>query len=181
MKVVIENGKMKVESPYNKEFVARAKQLGGKWSAPYWVFSEDNEDFVRTALMAIYGEDGTPSETVKIDVRLEDKYYGQEIIVAGRCIARRRGRDSAVSMENGAILVSGGFEGRGGSVRRPSIDKPKGETIIRVSVPKKALENIDVDYTICETRKIDKEALEREKAELLKRLKEIDAILEEAD
>lgn len=40
MKVTVENEKIKVNSQYNKSFVAGAKQIQGKWNAPCWVFPE---------------------------------------------------------------------------------------------------------------------------------------------
>lgn len=54
MKVTVENEKIKVNSPYNKSFVAGAKQIQGKWNAPCWVFPEENKEAVRAFALAAF-------------------------------------------------------------------------------------------------------------------------------
>ena len=178
MKVTIENGKIKVESAYNKEWVKRAKELGGRWNAPCWVLPEENEELVREALMNIYGEDGRPVEMVTVDIAFgTDENFHDDIVVAGKTIARRRYRDSNVMFENGAVLVSGGFDERGGSAKYPMIGTPHENTVIRISVPKNMLDKINRPYTVTASAKVNKAALEAEKAALLKRLQEIENLL----
>ena len=53
MLIKIEDGKMKVQSDYNKKFIAKARELQRKWEAPYWVFPEENEELVREALSSV--------------------------------------------------------------------------------------------------------------------------------
>ena len=55
MKVTVENETIKVNSPYNKSFVAGAKQIQGKWNAPCWVFPEENKEAVKALLIECYG------------------------------------------------------------------------------------------------------------------------------
>lgn len=80
MKVIKENGLIKVLSDYNQDFVRKAHELNGKWSSPYWVFEEKNEKLVRQILMDVYGEDGTPQKEVTVDIDL-DKYYSVLILI----------------------------------------------------------------------------------------------------
>lgn len=177
MKVTVENGKVSVESAYNKDWIARARELGGKWNAPAWVFPEANEELVRDALLSIYGENGRPVKKVTIDINLDSEgYYGQDYQIAGITVLRRRGRDYAVSCENGCVIVSGGFEKSGGSAANPRIGTPDKNTVIRVSIPEAMLGRVKEQYTIHEG-KVNKAALEAEKAELLKRLAEIETLL----
>lgn len=70
MKVAVENETIKVNSPYNKSFVAGAKQIQGKWNAPCWVFPEENKEAVKALLIECYGECGELGavSTVTVDL-----------------------------------------------------------------------------------------------------------------
>ena len=178
--VKVENGTVKVESPYNSEWISRARELGGRWKAPCWEFDQTHEQLVRKALMAIYGENGTVVEKVMVDVYLDpETSYEEEIVLAGMTIARRRGRDWPVKMENGAVLVSGGFDASGGSAKYPRIGCPKDNSIIRVSLPKAVLAKAQGDFhlEVVHNTTVSREKLEAERATLLKRLAEIDELL----
>lgn len=185
VKRLVEGGCVKVESPYNKKWVTRARELGGKWREPYWVFSMENWDIVSETLMDIYGEDGTSTpDRITVDIQLDkEEWYGRELTVGGITVARRWARDDRVSMCNEAVLVSGGFSSSGGSRANPVIGEPSANTVIRVKIPKTKLDEITNDYKVtvheamnsCEEPSIDQIIAERDK--LAKRIAEIDEIL----
>ena len=59
--VISESGvKMRVLAPYHPSFPARAKELGGRWSARArtWEFDVRDSDAVRAMLLSVYGTDG---------------------------------------------------------------------------------------------------------------------------
>lgn len=181
MKVTVENGIIKVESAYNKAWIARAHELNGKWQAPAWCFDAANEELVRASLMEIYGEDGRPAEKIMVDIKVteDDVYRVQDLVVGGVVVARRVSRDAAVRMMNGAVIVSGGFAQRGGSMAHPMIDSVEDGTVIRCEIPKAKLEEAmnSFDAEVYTPAQINREALEAEKEALLKRLAEIEALL----
>lgn len=80
MIVTVENEKIKVNSPYNKSFVAGAKQIQGKWNAPCWVFPEENKEAVKALLIEYYGECGELGavSTVTVDLDLDTYTEGYE-------------------------------------------------------------------------------------------------------
>ena len=41
------SGMIFVKADYNREFIDKAKTIGGLWEKPYWVFPENNEDVLR--------------------------------------------------------------------------------------------------------------------------------------
>ena len=176
MKVTVDNGMISVETPYNKHWVDRAKELGGRWNSPAWTFPEEREELVREALFDIYGENGRPTKKVTVDITLKVESYGRYYEVAGITFLKRRGRDWNVSCENGAIIVKGGFSSSGGSMANPRIGYPISDTVIRVSIPESKLGEIEGQYKVVE-KTVSRCKLEQERAELLARLAEIDKLL----
>lgn len=187
MEVIKEDGKLKVKSEYNAEFIRKAHELSGKWDSPYWVFDEKNEQIVRQTLMEVYGEDGTPQKEVTIDIDL-DKYFPEyyrgrndDAEFHGKSLCYRPGRDSNVKMRNDAIVIKGGFPSNGGSRNHPALDWENG-TVIRVTVTEAAYlaekehEGITLHENDDKTQKI--QALKDEKERLMARVAEIDAEME---
>ena len=181
MKVIKESGKVKVKSEYNKKFVAKARELQGKWEPPFWTFPEENEELVRDALLEAYGEDGRYHETMIIDLHLDEFSYGDELKIGSIVLAKRFGRDSKVFMNERAAVIAGGFCSSGGSRNRPAVTHEDG-TIVRVKdLPVSLFDQIKdlpgvekVDLDIDKNQKEKKAALEREKEMILKRLSEIE-------
>lgn len=181
VEVKFENGKMRVKSDYNPEFIEKAKCMQGKWNAPFWDFPEENEEVVRNLLLSIYGEDGTPCESVTVDIVLDDYSYGRELTLDTLLIASRHCRDYSVKLSSNAIVVSGRFSGSGGSVKHPAVTHDPG-TVVRVkNVPVtifKKVENMPGISLAKEDSRTRKQKLEKEKAALLERIIEIEAELE---
>lgn len=166
MKILFEDGKMKVKCDYNYYFIKRAKQLRGKWSAPYWVFDESKEEYVRKALIEIYGEDDTPCEKVTVDIILDQYKYGRILYLDNLPIAERRYRDSDVSLAANAFVVQGSFCSWGGSRNNPAVTHEDG-TIVRVeNLPLTIYEKVkNLDGVVLVTSDKDKEQEEVETLE----------------
>lgn len=185
MKIIIENGKIKVQSDYNRDFISRAKTIQGKWNAPYWVFPEENKEEVKALLLDVYGECGELSgeETVTVTVEINcDEYtdIGEAIMLGSFAAVKRWHRDREVSYAANVMLISGGFPESGGSVKNPRVYPDKG-TIIRVkNIPIGIYEKIkDMAGVSLVSKPFDeeREALIKERETLMKRLSEINALL----
>ena len=172
MKVTVENEKIKVNSPYNKSFVAGAKQIQGKWNAPCWVFPEENKEAVKALLIECYGECGELGavSTVTVDIDLDTYTEGYED-------GERLYRDREVIFSDNAMLISGGFATSGGSAKNPRISADEG-TIVRVKgVPETIYSKIKDHEGVKLVSDIDVESLKAEREKLLKRIAEIDGLL----
>lgn len=183
MLIKMENGKMKVQSDYNRKFIAKARELQGKWEPPFWVFPEENEELVRDALMEAYGEDGRVHEMVVVDIHLDEyRSKGDDLMIGSVVLAKRFSRDSRVVLHKNAVVIAGGFCSSGGSRNSPSVTYEEG-TILRVKdVPVSLYEQIQdmpgvVKVDLDANHKEKKAALEREKETLLNRLAEIEKLL----
>lgn len=132
MKRYNENGRVYVKCEYSPDFVARAKQIHGKWTGESWAFDESDESIVKSVLDQIYGENGDPVDRVDLIVDAgkmpED---GDSIRIGGYTVCSRRYRDSAVKMGEKAVLLSGEFCSSGGSVKNPRVSANY-DTIIRL-------------------------------------------------
>ncbi|RJQ53386.1 MAG: hypothetical protein C4521_07585 [Actinobacteria bacterium] len=141
--------KVRVSSPYHPDFPARAKMLGGRWDpeAREWTFDLRDENRVRALCREVYGTDGSGEvDLVTLRVSLDDLRDDRQVWVAGRCVAERRSRDSAVRLGDGVILLSGGFPWRGGSSKYPGL-KPYTNTVLEVrDVPRPAAEAAVREY-----------------------------------
>lgn len=182
MKVTVENETIKVNSPYNKSFVAGAKQIQGKWNAPCWVFPEENKEAVKALLIECYGECGELGtvSTVTVDLDLDtytEGYEDGEIRVGSIVVLKRLYRDREVIFSDNAMLINGGFATSGGSVKSPRIAADK-NTIVRVKgVPETIYSKIKDHEGVKLVSDIDVESLKVERKKLLKRLAEIDSLL----
>ena len=118
--LTVNNGQVKVQTPYNAEFVTKAKNLGGKWDtlSKSWIFNESVLDYVKEILLQIYGVTG---ETTYQTCTLIVKNYSAEIMnnaveLFGRTIARASGRDTGVSLGESIVWINGKKES-GGSTK----------------------------------------------------------------
>ena len=118
--LIVNNGQVKVQTPYNAEFVTKAKNLGGKWDtlSKSWIFSESVLDYVKEILIQIYGVTG---ETTYQTCTLIVKNYSAEImnnavVLFGRTIAKASGRDTGARLGDDIIWLSGNYTS-GGSTK----------------------------------------------------------------
>jgi hypothetical protein len=181
VKVTKENSLLKVNAPYNADFVARAHQMGGEWAAPYWQFDARDEQIVKTTLMEIYKTDGSLEEIVSVRLTLEE--YRQAVraglSVCGIPIARAYGRDSGTKIEKGIVLEAGGFQSAGSTRYWTTQVKEGGATVVIRDIPLSVAQAIveQENAEIIREAEIDKEALRKEREALVARLAEIDKIL----
>ena len=106
-----ENGMLVVSTPYNSEFVNRAKNLGGRWDAKNstWVFDESVEDYVKQTLLDIFGVTGEANyETCSLIVKNFTKKAPQRgVDLFSRTIAIAFGRDTGAKLGDGIVWIDG--------------------------------------------------------------------------
>lgn len=178
-------GSVTLTSPYDPACRNRAHDLGGKYTDGTWVFSARDEDRVRALAREIYGTDGSPEPTVTVRINtaeLNFRDHYEEIRLAGRSLARRKARDSRVVLGDGVVVVEGQFPARGGSVKNPCLDYTGEGIVLEVrDVPAGAAalmaKQAGEAVTIVDADAPDREALTAERARLLARVAEIDALL----
>ena len=118
--VLKRGSEIKVTSPFNLNFVDAARNLGGTWSKPHWVFDFRDEARVRDKLIDIFGTDGSPdlnADVVTLRVTAHDgisQLHGA-VVIAGRVVAQAWSRDSDAKLGEGVVFLSGGAAS-GGSV-----------------------------------------------------------------
>lgn len=185
MKTIIENGKIKVQSDYNREFITRAKTIQGRWSSPYWVFPEENKEEVKALLLDVYGECGDLSDEAPVTVTVEidcDKYphISEAVMLGSFAAVKRWHRDREVSFADNVMLIKGGFPESGGSMKNPRVYPEQG-TVIRVKdIPMGIYEKIrDCDGVTLVSKPVNEELI-KEREALLKRLAELNALLGDA-
>jgi len=180
--LVAKEGLLKATTPYNKEFVSFARMRGGRWSDSQrvWMFDPRDEFAVRSALIDIFGTDDYEScPKVNVRVCLDHFKPGDEFVLFGRQLLRRRYADRRVDIADGVVVISGGFPPEGGSRRHPAISPEPGTTIEVRDVPrdiamrawtenKEAIELLGA---------LDLEALKEEKEALLRRIEQIDQMI----
>lgn len=184
--VRVNDSRLEVTSPYNTEFVAGARMLGGRWSAPVWAFDARNEAAVRSLCQRVYGTDGISApDTVSVRVTfaagvLEDC---GPIVCFGRTVAVAFGRDSGAKLGDGVVVESGGFAS-GGSVKNWTTKvKSDGAVVLLRDIPRGMAEAAQSDEKIqyeiiAEDAPLDnRSALQSEKDRLIERIREIDAQL----
>lgn len=182
--IIVENGKAKVFTPYNAEFVSRIKLLGGRWnpSEKCWSVAEFKIDDVRAAMRNIYGQDDQPvSETVDVELTFSEEFYELcgPVTILGRTIATAWGRDSGARMGDDVMFLEGKPKS-GGSVKNWHTVIPAGSIVKLPKLPKTATVECDLPYGVTMkilSQDIDRAALEEEKTKLLARLAEINALL----
>ena len=137
-----------VTSPYNPEFAARAKRLGGRWnpSAKTWDFDARNEAHVRAALIAVYGSDGSLVETVTLRAVAKGDLSAsaRPIMLCGRVVVSASGRDSGARLGEGVVLISGRANS-GGSVKNWTTKLTQGAVIEMQDVPRTFAEEAVTD------------------------------------
>lgn len=188
MQIKTENGVAKVITPYNADFVARIKNIGGRrWngSEGCWEVPETEVNTVRSFMMDVFGETDMATDDEKVTVKVTfndmESKRRESIVLFGKTIARAWGRDSGAKVGEDVTLLSGSVTS-GGSVKNWTTVVREG-TVLKVrNVPRKALEmdtDLDVTVEVMESAEVDRVALIAEREKLLARLAEIDKALAE--
>lgn len=175
------------DTPYNKDMIAGAKGIGGKWieRKEMWQFDPRDKDMLTELLRAVYGTDGEGEElldrvTVRVSARAFSK--GDMVVFAGRILVRRPMYKMRVILSDEVRVVSGLFPETGGNQQKALIGLGDGSDVqleVR-DFPRKALASVpDGSYTVVEKtdEPVDKDALRAERRELVKRVAQIDSLL----
>lgn len=178
------NGALHVASPYHPDFPSRAKKLGGRWDGARKVWTFDARDLERVAELCrdVFGTDGRepdgPAVTLRVTFPKADDTYEKACFVAGRQVARAYDRDGGATLGEGVITLEGGF-GSAGSRKNPTLCVKAGTVIEVRDVPAGAKLEADLggEVEIIDRAAVDRGALEAERARLVARLAEIDALL----
>ena len=187
IKVNIENGRAKVFTPFNRDFVAAIKNVGGrKWDADNkcWTVPEESLSQVRQIMMDVYGETDLPdaggSVTVKVTFKEEYSERRDDVIIFKKVIASARGRDSGARPGDDVTFLEG-KPTSGGSMKNWESVVPAGCVVLLRHVPLSVWEqdkDSDSEYytaeIIDEGKDVKRKELEEEKARLLARIAEID-------
>ena len=189
LKIEIIDGRAYLSTPYNPGFVEQIKALGGRWHGADKTWSVDARsiDQARAVMREVFGQDDRPTETVNVTVQMKKKLeeWHSAVFVFGRSIARASGRDSGASISDGVAFLEG-KPNSGGSVKNWTTYIPEGARFVLYDVPVGALpaekETDDLTWEVVAQAapddEVDRAALEYEKARLLKRVTEIDKLLE---
>ena len=186
MEIKIKNNVAEVYTPYNSDFVRKIKQIDrSRWdrSNGCWTVPVDNIDLVREIMMDVYGmTDTSISRTVKLRITVKEELsqLRGDVNMFGKCLCRAWSRDSGGRSGDGVSYVKE-KPYSGGSAKNWYSIVPEDAEIILTDVPVQLYEKEKDDDRI-EVQIIDeapdKNKLLKERESLLKRLDEINKILE---
>ena len=188
MKITIENERAYIYTPYNPNFVSAIKNIGGrKWESvsKCWSVPANSVETVRQIMMNIFHEtDQISSEKVDVKVTFKEYqcgYHGAYILL-GKSISIATGRDSGARVGEDVEILEGGVSS-GGSMKNWGSVVEKGTVAILRNVTKELINELSEELKkelvieIINNSKVDIEALKKEKENLLKRLAEIEKLL----
>lgn len=178
--IKVNDGNCKIYTPYNKDFIAKLKLLGGRWDAPgsCWTISQRCIEEVRSAMREVYGRDDSPvADTADVLFTFEETVSANRasLVLLGRTIASAYGRDSGVRVGDGVMFLQGKPKS-GGSVKNWETIVPSGCVVKVFDVPKSLIERADLpDGVALEIvgQNVDVQSLKDELARLTARVKEI--------
>lgn len=187
---------VEVTTPYHPAFPPAARELGGQWRSPAWIFDARDEQRMRDLCLDIYHTDGSPCELVTLRCQADDDLWDNagsacERYLVGRLVAKVFGKsDARARLGQGVIVTAGHFHGAG-SAKNPFCGHDENTIFELRDVPRAAakylssrhpgmVETIDSPLSPSpEALQVDpaRQALIDERARLLVRLTEIDAAL----
>lgn len=193
--ITINNGKANLYTPYNANFVAQIKHIGGaKWDSANrcWTIPADMVDEAREIMVSVYGycDEQDSAETVTVEINTTDSLWSAEresITMFGKTVAQAWGRDTGAKVGADVAIISGKV-GSNGSAKNWVSTVEAGSKIILKNVSKAIYEK-EIEATLAKYGKdctikvidqnIDREALKAEKEKLMARLAEIEKLLAE--
>lgn len=194
VKVTTDNDSIHVVTPYHAGFVKSAKtRLGGRWNPTLkaWTFRAKDRDSVTQVLKDYFGTDGStaiPTMDVLVTLGpnggLDDRT--DTIQALGRTIVKKYERDSTPNLSPGVSLYQGpDFAKSCGSRNNPVIGSNEKTRVLLVrDVPQPvALHAIKENPEVYKALPGDDTRMKLflERASLIERLREIDAVLNEGE
>lgn len=191
IQVKIKDEKAMLFTPYNMDFVKRIKQFSdARWDTrkKCWTINKENLDAARTVMREIYGYSDVDINE-KVTVRIHVKEYMCEeqtdVMLFGKVLSHAYGRDSGGKPGRDVVYVHGN-PCSGGSAAHWESGVEEGSEILLHNVNKNlyeaALEHPTEEYEINLVEDdIDFWALKEEKRRLLKRIEDIDLILQKEE
>ena len=186
-----QDGKIIVTTYYNRKFASKARNLRGQWDSvkKAWVFDESVEEYVKQALIDIFGVTGEIQyETCSLLIRDFTAWEMRgEVELFGRTVARAFGRDSGAKLGDDIIWVSGSYHS-GGSVKNWTTEVENGTFEIQ-NFPLERTKFDDVRKAVedgwCEIKvnkkKRSREEIESEIAALKSKLSELEEELKNCE
>ena len=186
-----QDGKIIVTTYYNRRFASKARNLRGQWDSvkKAWVFDESVEEYVKQALIDIFGVTGEIQyETCSLLIRDFTAWEMRgEVELFGRTVARAFGRDSGAKLGDDIIWVSGSYHS-GGSVKNWTTEVENGTFEIQ-NFPLERTKFDDVRKAVedgwCEIKvnkkKRSREEIESEIAALKSKLSELEEELKNCE
>lgn len=187
IEVKIRDDKAMLYTPYNPEFVKRIKKFSdARWNSgeKCWTIDESNLDAARVIMKEIYGyADNEINEKVTLKIHVKEsvsKKHG-DVILFGKILSHATGRDSGARSGSDVAYIHGSAYSDGSAKNWESVVSEDSEILlhnVNKNLYEEYLENPQEEYEIeVVTDNIDSAALKQEKELLLKRIKEIDHVL----
>ena len=187
IEVKIRDDKAMLYTPYNPEFVKRIKKFSdARWNSgeKCWTIDESNLDAARVIMKEIYGyADNEINEKVTLKIHVKEsvsKKHG-DVILFGKILSHATGRDSGARSGSDVAYIHGSAYSGGSAKNWGSVVSEDSEILlhnVNKNLYEEYLENPQEEYEIeVVTDSIDSAALKQEKELLLKRIKEIDHLL----
>ena len=191
IRIIENNGILSIYTPFSANFVKRIKKTGAKWNGKAWTIKEEALQTVRDILAEVYGQTDItyPEDFVDIEIKFVQtvKTERSGIEFFGRSVVYATGRNSGVKFGED-VYFRAGEPYSGGSTKHWLTIIPQNSVCVITKVPAKfATEELKRiveeknDNIVCNiiprTNKINREDLTEEKTRLLKRIEEIDKLL----
>lgn len=189
-KIIIENKKAYVYSPYNKEFIKKIKAMNGTWNGNAWIVKSMFVPAVREIMRNIYGYDDTDTNIQTVTLRIifleSQSAYHDGIRMFGKTIATAYSKNSGAKLGDDVALIKGSIYS-GGSVKNWNTEIDRDTVINLYNVPVTMYEKEKNFYNAEEVEievikddnenELNMDKLKEEKEKLLKRITEIDEFL----
>ncbi|UOG50897.1 hypothetical protein [Leptospira noguchii] len=188
IKTIIKDDQIRVFVDYNTEFIEKAKNLNGKWEPieKSWSFKLKDHEELKNVLRNVYGEDGESlTEFVNIKILAKDNIISYDkggVTLKGREIARAY--NNTVKLGKTVKMITGSIDYAGNS-KHLNTRIEKNSVFIIENFPKLLLDQIDDRFELLESIPseekffyLSKVDLLNEKERLLKRLEELEKLIE---
>jgi len=187
LKIVITDKDARVCTPYNPDFVEKIKGIGSaRWTGAYWRIPIEAVDAARSIMRDVYGyDDISENETVTLKLTFNEdiREHSGDVVYFGKVLAHAYSRDGGARVGEDVAFISGGATS-GGSRKHWDSVVEEGSVAILSNVNKNVYERtkLDEDITVeLIEDKVDRMKLQGEKERLLKRVADIDRILQESN